>query len=438
MKSQSLSRLTATEAAKRLRLGQCSVEELADDCLAQISLREPDIHAWSYLDPDFVRAQARELDREGKTGVKGLLHGIPIGVKDVILTHDMPTQYNSLIYQGFHPHIDAACIALLRNAGALIFGKTHAVEFASTGRKPPTCNPRDVNRTPGGSSSGSAASVADFHVPIALGTQTGGSMIRPASYCGVYAIKPTWNLVNRDGIKVYSATLDTLGWYGRCAEDLALLYDVFDAEKSPSTDLQLGLSRVAVCRSPYWKLADECSRNALTIVAEKLRSAGASVLELTLPSDFDDLLQQQSIIMHMEGQSAFLAEYQVNRELIHPSIRAQVENTAGHTRSQLCAAYDNAARCRHSFDDLANPFDAVLTLSAVGEAPIGLASTGDMTFNAMWTLLHAPCINIPCCVGPNGMPIGITLTGPRFGDRRLLAAAIAVGRLFAEPISTLH
>ena len=438
MKNQHLSRLTATEAAKRLQLRQCSVEELAEDCLARISLREPDIHAWSYLDPDFVRAQARELDREGKAGVKGPLHGVPIGVKDVILTHDMPTQYNSPIYQGFHPRIDAACITLLRNAGALIFGKTHTVEFASTGRKPPTCNPHDVTRTPGGSSSGSAASVADFHVPIALGTQTGGSMIRPASYCGVYAIKPTWNLVSRDGIKVYSATLDTVGWCGRCAEDLALLYDVFDAEMSPAADLQLGLSRVAVCRSPYWKLADESSQIALTIVAEKLRGAGTSVLELTLPSDFDDLLQQQTIIMHLEGQNAFLAEYRANRELLHPSIRAQVENTARHTRSQLCAAYDNAARCRRTFDDMARQFDAVLTLSAVGEAPIGLASTGDMTFNAMWTLLHAPCINIPCCVGPNGMPIGITLTGPRFSDRRLLAAAIAVGRLFAEPISTMH
>ena len=438
MKHQNLSSLTATEAATCLQSGQCSVEELAEDCLAQIALREPDIHAWSYLDPEFVRAQARELDRVGMTGVKGPLHGIPIGVKDVILTQDMPTQYNSPIYQGFHPRIDAACIALLRNSGALIFGKTHTVEFASTGRKPPTCNPHDVKRTPGGSSSGSAAAVADCHVPLALGTQTGGSMIRPASYCGVYAIKPTWNLVNRDGIKVYSASLDTLGWYGRCAEDLALLYDIFEAEKSPVVNLPLGRMRIAVCRSPYWDLAEDSSQRALAIVADKLRSAGASVVDLALPADFDNLLEQQTIIMHSEGQSAFIAEYRQNRDLLHPSIRAQVENTAGHTRLQLCAAYDHAARCRSTFDEIAKPFDAVITLSAVGEAPIGHASTGDMTFNAMWTLLHAPCINIPCCVGPNGMPVGITLTGPRFSDRRLLAAASSVGHLFAEPISTRH
>ena len=428
--------LTASEALKRIHSGELSVEALADACLERVAVREPMVRAWAHVDPGYVRAQARELDRRGTNGNMGALHGIPIGVKDVILTEDMPTQYNSPIYRGFHPRIDAACITILRAAGALIFGKTETVEFASTGRKAPTCNPHDFQRTPGGSSSGSGAAVADFHVPLALGTQTGGSMIRPASFCGVYAMKPTWNLVNRDGAKVYSVTLDTIGWFGRSAADLALLYDVFDPERPEAPALDIARSRLAICRSPAWECADAASKNAFFAAADTLRKAGAIVDDLALPSPFEELIDLQNLIMRTEGRSAFLAEYRTNPEQLDPNIREQVENAAGYTRQQLLAAYDVAALCRSVFDRIAAKYDAVLTLSAVGEAPLGLASSGEMTFNAMWSLLHVPCVNVPGFVGLNGLPVGLTVTGPRFSDRRVLAAAAAFGRLFEGPLAT--
>lgn len=422
--------LTASEALARLRTRELSVETLALACLAQVKKRDPLVRAWSFVDPEQVLARARELDRIGATGSMGPLHGLPIGIKDVILTVDMPTQYNSPIYQGFHPHIDAACVSILRAAGALIFGKTDTVEFAATGRKALTRNPRDLERTPGGSSSGSAAAVADFHVPLALGTQTGGSMIRPASFCGAYAIKPTWNLVNRDGAKVYAVTLDTIGWYGRSVADLALLYEVYDPERASVPALNLSEARIAICRSPVWDKADPATKEALATASQKLKEAGAQVIDLELPSPFEELPGLQHLIMRTEGRSAFLAEYRTHYDQLHQSFRDHVENSDGTTRDQLRRAYDIAASCRARFDEIAASFDAVLTPSVVGEATVGLASTGDYIFNAMWTLLHVPCVNIPCFKGPNGLPVGLTVTGPRFSDRHVLAAAEALSTLF--------
>ena len=420
-----LATLSATQLLPRLLSGGLSVETLARSCLERITARDPEVHAWAYLDHELVIAQARMLDH---CGVKGPLHGLPIGIKDVILTRDMPTQYNSPIYEGFHPNVDAACVTVLRNAGALIFGKTATVEFAATGRKATTCNPHDLARTPGGSSSGSGAAVADGHVPLALGTQTGGSIIRPASYCGVYALKPTWNLVSREGAKAFSASLDTVGWFGRSAADLALLYGVFDRAEAPVFTVEN--SRIGLCRSPVWNKADAATRSALEAAAEILRRAGAHVIDLELPAPFENLADLQCLIMRYEASSAFLPEYRTNPNELHTSIREQVENIDGYTRSQLCTAYDVAAQCRATFDKIASGYDAVLTPSTVGEAPLGLASTGDFIFNCIWTLLHVPCVNVPGFSAVNGMPVGLTVTGPRFSDRRMVSVAAAFGELF--------
>ncbi len=428
---QSPAFLTATEALARLRTRELTAEALTLACLAQVKERDPLVKAWSFIDPEHVLAQARELDRIAANGNMGPLHGLPIGIKDVILTEDMPTQYNSQIYQGFHPRIDAACVSILRAAGALIFGKADTVEFAAAGgRKALTHNPRDLERTPGASSSGSAAAVADFHVPLALGTQTGGSMIRPASFCGAYAIKPTWNLVNRDGAKVYAVSLDTIGWFGRSVADLALLYEVFVPEKVSVAPLDLSKARIAICRSPVWDKADPATKNALATASQKLKAAGAQVIDLELPSPFEKLVALQYLIMRTEGGSAFLAEYRKHYEQLHQSFRDHVDNTDGTTRDQLRRAYDISAECRARFDEIAAGFDAILTPSAVGEAPVGLAFTGDYVFNAMWTLLHVPCVNIPCFNGPNGLPVGLTVTGPRFSDPQVLVAAEALSALF--------
>jgi Asp-tRNA(Asn)/Glu-tRNA(Gln) amidotransferase A subunit family amidase len=415
--------LTAAEAGRAMAQGRLSVEAYARACLARIALREPEVAAWSYLDPEPIIAQARALDAAGPTGP---LHGLPIGIKDVILTRDMPTQYNSPIYEGFAPAVDAACVQTLRAAGALIFGKTQTVEFASTGRPAQTRNPRNLAHTPGGSSSGSAAAVADRHVPLALGTQTGGSMIRPASFCGVWALKPTWNIVSTEGAKRFSTTLDTLGWFGRAAEDLALLYDVLDPEPAPTAAaFELSGARIAFCRTPVWDSAEAATRDAMAAAEQRLRAAGARVERLELPAPFDRLNALQDIVMRGEGRSAFLSDYRTDAARLHPSIRGHVENANGYSRAMLCEAYDVAAECRAAFDAMAGAFDAVITPSTVGTAPEGLAQTGALTFNAMWTLLHTPCVNVPAFACADGMPVGLTVTGPRFADRKVMAVAAA-------------
>jgi Asp-tRNA(Asn)/Glu-tRNA(Gln) amidotransferase A subunit family amidase len=411
---------TASALAARLRRGELSVETLARACLERATAREAEVHAWAYLDPELVLAEARKLDRDGP---KGPLYGLPVGIKDIFLTKDMPTEHNSPIYLGSRPGIDAACVKILRAAGALLFGKTDTVEFGATGRRALTRNPHDLTRTPGGSSSGSAAAVADLHVPLALGTQTGGSLIRPASFCGIFAMKPTWNLVSSEGARSFAPTLDTIGWFGRSAADLALMYEVFDTEEAALPQFEADSIRIAVCRSPAWDQASESTREALARGASILRQAGADVRELDLPAEFSPLIDMHKLIMHAEARSTFLAEYRADRALLHESFVGFVENADRTTRKDLLSAYDMAASCRVLFDRLAEAYDAVLTPSVVGEAPLGLTDTGSLVFQRIWTLLHVPCINVPGFTGANGLPIGLTLVGPRFADRRVLAAA---------------
>ena len=415
--------LSAKAALAQLRAGTLDATGLARACLARVAARDGEVRAWAMGDSAKVLAQARTLDSGNRARP---LHGLPIGIKDVILTADWPTQYNSPLHQGFHPQIDASCVRLLRQAGALIFGKTDTVEFGATGRKALTRNPHDLARTPGGSSSGSAAAVADGHVPLALGTQTGGSLMRPASYCGVWALKPTWGLVSNEGCKAYAPSLDTLGWFARCAEDLGLLLDVFDPEAQPAAaPFTLAGARIALCRTPMWARAELATQQAFELARLQLQSAGANVSDLVLPPSFDDLPAAHTLVMHAEGRASLLCEYRDHPQALEPSLRDQVLNTTGITRAQLLSAHDQAAVCRVQWDALSAGFGAVLVPSAVGEAPLGLAATGDYVFNGLWTLLHAPCINVPGWRGPLNLPVGLTLTGPRFADRRLLAVAMA-------------
>ena len=423
-------RLGAAQAAAMIRAGTLTAERLARACLDRVAERDPDVRAWSFVDPAHVLRAARELDKQPP---RGPLHGIPIGVKDMIDTADMPTQHNSPIYAGHRPAQDAAAVATLRAGGALILGKTDTTEFAAAGRTSATRHPHDPTRTPGGSSAGSAAAVADFQVPLALGTQTAGSTIRPASFCGVFALKPTWGAVSREGVKQYAPTLDTVSWFARGLDDLGLMCDVFglhdDAAVRPVPASGL---RIALCRSPAWPAAGPGTPEALDDAAERLRQAGATVVGLELPQAFDGLGDAQRTIMLAEGRAAFLSLARSHPHLLHDDFLARAENREGITRGQLLAAYDHAARCRAEFDALAGGFDAVLTPSAVGEAPPGV-HPGNAVFNRMWTLLHVPCINIPGRRGPNGMPIGVTLTKPRFTDRQLLAVAAAAAPCIMAP-----
>ena len=417
---------TAEALSDRLERGALTAGEIARACLARIAGRDQAVRAWGHLDPPLVLAQAAALDKQAR---RSPLHGVPVGIKDVILTKDMPTQYNSPLYREHFPEVDAACVSILRAAGAVILGKTDTVEFASTGRKALTRNPRDLERTPGGSSSGSAAAVADFQVPLALGTQTGGSMMRPASYCGVFAIKPTWGLVSTEGAKSFSPTLDTIGWFARSAGDLKLLYDLFDPDAAvEDPPLSLSAARIAVCRSPAWGQAEDATRDATAAAESALRAAGAKVCNLELPETFDRLGDAHLVVMEGEGRRAFLSEHRLHGDKLHKNLRAYVLNPNG-SLGDLRDAYSLAARCRAEFDGIAGDYDVVLTPSTVGAAPVGLQNTGAMTFNAMWTLLHVPCINWPFFRTAEGLPVGLTLTGPRFSDRRVLAMAAALENL---------
>jgi Asp-tRNA(Asn)/Glu-tRNA(Gln) amidotransferase A subunit family amidase len=417
-------KLTAAEAAAALAEGSMSSEDLVRACLARIAERDPVVKAWSYLDPDMALRSARELDKQKR---RGPLHGVPVAIKDMIATADMPTQHNSPIYAGHRPGQDAACVAILRAAGAVILGKTDTHEFAAGGRLAATRNPHDLTRTAGGSSTGSGAAVGDFQVPLALGTQTAGSTIRPGSFNGAFAMKPTFGTLNREGAKVYAISLDTIGWFGRSVADLGLLADVFNVDRAPWAPRAgaKGL-RIALCRTPYWSKAAKESQQAVERAARRLAKAGAKVADLDLPADFAALNDMQNIVMRGEGRAAFLAEYRRSPDLLHQDFRDRVEDKDGITPQRFAAAFDGIARLRPVFDKLAAEYDAILTPSAVGEAPANLAITGDPMFNRAWSALYVPCITIPAAKGPNGMPVGVQLVGPRYTDAKLLGVAAAV------------
>ena len=416
-------RMTASEAAGLIASRRMSCEELARSCLSRIAARDADVKAWLWLEPDHVIRRARELD---KLGPKGPLHGLPFGVKDIIDTADYPTTHNSPIYDGMRVGRDAACVGVVRGNGALILGKTDTVEFASGGRKALTRNPYNPAHTPGGSSSGSGAAVGDFQVPLAFGTQTGGSHLRPASFNGIYGHKPTWGIVSREGVRMSSMTLDTVGWYGRCVDDLILVGTAFRIPED-KTPVQVKGLRVGLCQSPAWHAIEPGGEQALATAARRLSDAGAIVEELVLPEPFNRLLEAQDTIVASEGGSSFLPEYVNAYSILAPDLRAKVENATGTTPEQLLAAYALADSCRPVFDGLFGPsLDVVLTPSSCGEAPLGLHTTGNAIFNRMWTLLHVPNVGIPSCFGPQGLPVGVTLVGKRLSDSRLLAIAKAL------------
>ena len=415
--------LTAAEAAAMIRSKQMSCEELVRGCLARIARREPVVKAWLSLDPDYVIGRARALD---KLPPVGALHGVPLGVKDIIDTADYPTTHNSVIYDQMKVGRDAACVAIVRGSGALILGKTDTVEFASSGRRALSTNPFNKAHTPGGSSSGSGAAVGDYHVPLAFGTQTGGSHIRPASFNGIYGLKPSWGLVSREGIRMSSITLDTLGWYGRSVDDLILVGSVFRIAADPAPVEVKGL-RVGLCRSPVWDSIEPGGVMALEAAAAKLAAAGCIVEDLVLPEPFTRMHAAHRTIMAGEGAVSFLPEYINAPGLLAPDLKTRVEKGPELKPEDWLAAYALADSCRVQFDAMFGPsLDVVLTPSSPGEAPLGLHTTGNAIFNSMWTLLHGPNVGIPSGRGPSNLPVGVTLVGRRMSDGRLLAIAQAL------------
>ncbi|OBT66903.1 hypothetical protein VE03_04220 [Pseudogymnoascus sp. 23342-1-I1] len=388
MASSPLYKLTATQVLKLLSDNTITVETYARSLLDRIRENDSTIKAWAYLDPAFVLTQARALDQIPNEQ-RGPLHGLAIGIKDIMNTKDMPTQFGSPIYQGHQPGLDSSAVAILRAAGALIFGKTTTTEFTVTNSGPKTTNPHDPNRTPGGSSCGSAAAVADLQVPLSLGAQTGGSIIRPASFTGVFAMKPTFNAISLEGQKAFAPTFDTFGFFARSVEDLQLLADVFALkDDNPPKDTALEEISVALIKTPMWSSAGPGTVSAMKEAATILQNSGVKVEEVSFPpevADFQVLKRIQKVITHGEAQVSFLREYRVDKANLAAEIRDIVENISNYTYKERVEASDTYSGMRHIINNLAKNYSVILTPSAVDEAPLGLDDMGSATFNTMWT-----------------------------------------------------
>jgi Asp-tRNA(Asn)/Glu-tRNA(Gln) amidotransferase A subunit family amidase len=410
------SSLTATQAAGLIRDGRLRPEALMEACLARIAEREPVVRAFAWLDPAHARAAAGAAS-------PGPLHGLPIGVKDVLDTADMPSEYGSPIWAGWQPRADSAPVAWARAAGAVVIGKTVTTEFAT--RTPgPTTNPANPRHTPGGSSSGSAAGVAAGFFPLAYGTQTAGSIIRPAAYCGVVGYKPSFGLIDRHGMKVMAASLDTVGVMARSVADCALFAgavsgrDLGDPERRPER-----MPHIGVCRSPTWSAADPATQTLLGRLAETLARAGARVSERELPADYASLLDAHPVVMNAESARALGWELATAPERISPVLRERMEWGLAQTAAARDAADAAFARCQATFPAATEGLDVLLTPAAPGEAPEGIGWTGDPALNFIWTSLHVPCVTVPAGTGPNGLPLGIQIVGRKGEDRAVLAWA---------------
>ena len=408
--------LSAAEAAQRIARRELTSERLVAACLERIEAREREVQAWAFVDRGLALSQARRLDSESP---RGPLHGIPVGIKDVFDTADMPTEYGSPIYRDHRPRSDAACVAQLREAGCVILGKTVTTEFANN-HPSRTRNPHNPAHTPGGSSSGSAAAVADGMVPLALGTQTGGSTIRPASFCGVTGYKPSFNSINRAGLKFVAESLDTVGIFARSAGDAALAIQVL-AGRTPVAVRDT--PRVGLWRTPRWSEANDATRAGIENAAATLKRAGAQVADFEMPAGSERLFDEHGIVMHYEAARALAWEYQHHREKISPSLLPRLEEGREFTRRAYDGAQELARDCRQRLVYQMREIDFLVTPSAPGEAPGTLDTTGNSIFNRVLTLLGLPCVTLPYGKGPHGLPLGVQLVGRIEGDMELLAWA---------------
>lgn len=407
-------------AAECIRQGNLRSVDLVQACLDRIAMREPEVHAWAWIDPAAAMAAAQALDRQTPTGP---LYGVPIAVKDIIDTADMPTECGSPIYRARRPAADASCVALARRAGALVLGKTVTTEFAYFAPGP-TANPHRLLHTPGGSSSGSAAAVADFMVPAGFGTQTAASVTRPASFCGVTGYKSSLGQFSLAGIKPFAVSFDSLGSLTRSVTDAQWLRWALLGEHRSVTDARRTTTpRIGVCRTPWWDQAAPDCQQAIESVALQLAARGAHVSDAVLPGHFSELAQVHKTIMAHEAGHSLAFEADRHHDALSPQMRQLLADGGAIDHEHYLAALQTAANARRVFDDWQKPWDTLLAPSAVGEAPLGLAATGDPLFSRMWTLLGVPTISLPLASGSTGLPLGVQLIGAMHGDEALLECA---------------
>ena len=422
-------RLPATELVRLIEGGELTADAVARSCLDRIAEREPVVRAWVHLDRDKAVAEAR-----AKSG-KGLLNGVPFGVKDIFDSADMPTGYGSPIYTGCHPTFSASAIALPRAAGGTLLGKTVTTEFAN--RHPgPTTNPHNAAHTPGGSSSGSAAAVGDFMVPLAIGTQTGGSVIRPAAYCGVVGFKPSYGLFSPAGMHVNTESLDTVGIMARSVDDIALFRAALMAIPYEPPPMPDKAPRLALCRTPHWAEAHPEGQKTLEAAAAQLRAAGAEIIEAELPADCYGISEIQRRHSAFEAPRVHAPELRQFRALISPDlVDEKIKDGRLLTLADFRTAWRHADQARGAASRWADGFDAILTLPAPGPAPRNLASTGSAVFNGFWTALYMPCLTLPFEKNGDNLPIGIQLVGRRHRDDRLLSTGLWVERCLRGALS---
>ncbi|MCH7833149.1 MAG: amidase [Proteobacteria bacterium] len=427
--------LSAAEAIGKIRNGEITSEELVQACLDRIEQADGEIEAWAHLKPDYALDQARRLDDQRQAGGPvGPLHGIPVGIKDIFDTDCLPTENGTVLNSGRQPMEDCRVVSLLMEAGAVIMGKTVTTELAVYGPGK-TKNPHNPKHTPGGSSSGSAAAVASFMVPLAVGSQTNGSTIRPASFCGVVGFKPSHGLIPRNGILAQSHWLDTVGVFARSVEDAAMITEVLVAYDPGDKDTRARprptLAKTAVEEPPMppmltfaktavWDQADKETQDAFVELKELL---GEVCDDLDLPEPFEHAVEQHGKIMNADLAKSFAGYYEHGKDKLTDVLKGMIEDGQKVTAVDYNKAVDGREFLNDGLAGVFDRYDAIITPAAVGEAPAGLDSTGSPIFNSLWTYCGTPAITLPLMEGPNGLPLGVQMVGRRGDDARLLRTA---------------
>jgi Asp-tRNA(Asn)/Glu-tRNA(Gln) amidotransferase A subunit family amidase len=424
---------TAVSLRQALTTRQATARQIAQSHIERIERLEPALHAWKAFEPGAVLRQADTIDQAIAAGTPlGLLAGVPVGVKDLFDTADLPTGYGSALYDGHRPARDADAVRRLRAAGAIVMGKTVSTEFAYF-TPGPTANPWNRAHTPGGSSSGSAAAVACGMVPLAIGSQTAGSIVRPASYCGVFGFKPTFGVFDMEGAKPFAPSLDTLGWFARTADDLELMRCALAGVAfEPLERIAPAALRLLSCRTAQWAASDAGGVQAWERARQRCEAAGVQLRPAPLDAALDGLFDAQKRIMAFEAARSLAPELRQHPDRLGDPLKQLLAIGQGLTDDDQRQVLDLARTRRAQVIYALGDADAVLTPAATGEAPHGLGATGDPMFSRVWTLLGLPCVNVPGLLGPNRLPIGLQLVGRPGGERHLLAAAGALHALIDE------
>ncbi len=428
-----LNGLSAAEAARRLEAGTLTSESLVRDCLARIEAREPDVQAWDYLDPGYAIEQARALDA---TPRRSPLHGVPVGIKDIFDTGDMPTAHGFPPYKGRRWGVDSNCVAALRAAGMVMMGKTVTTEFACPLPRQ-TRNPHDPERTPGVSSSGSAAAVADFMIPLANGSQTGGSVIGPAACCGVYGYKASLEGIDRGGFRHCKPSIDTIGLFARSMADV-ILFRTVQTGATPAPALgRTDKVRVGVVYPDQWDRAEPCMRAAVAQAAELLGKCGAIVTEVPLPQRFSDVVPEFTVSNSWEAATALAAEIRDHLDSFNRHNRERTEFVRTLTADDYQRARRNLTEAQAAMNDLFHDCDVFISPSQPGEAHVGITKMYSGTYARLWTQMHTPCVNLPLFSGPNGLPVCFQVIGPKDSDGRTLAVAEWIDSRLREVLGTV-